>query len=136
MTLSAALKTKRGNKGAFEAGSAEWLSSDPDVVSVTENPDNELEAIVEGLDGSSNESVVITFRADADQSEGIKEIIGTMSVVCTQGEATVIELTGGEPYSDEPETEPETEPVDEPETETGGDAPIESPVDSGDPDAV
>lgn len=101
MKLTVAPKTSRGHAASIEAGSGRWTSSDDGVVSVEQNPDNELEATIHGLDGSANESVVIEFRGDADRSaEGVREIIGTLDVVCTTGDAAVVDISAGTPEDD------------------------------------
>lgn len=98
-------KTARGNVAAIESGSARFVSSDESVVSVTQDPNNELKAVVRGLDGSANESVVVEFRADADRSENVREIVGTLAVTCTQGDASVIEIEAGTATDDTGESE-------------------------------
>jgi hypothetical protein len=99
--LKVAPKTARGHAASIEAGSGRWISSDESVVSVEQDPTNELAAIVRGLDGSANESVSIEFRGDADRSaEGIREIVGTLAVVCTSGDAAVVDITPGTPEDD------------------------------------
>lgn len=118
--LTVELKTRRGNPASIEPGSVLWTSSDETVCSVTPDAENELSATVEGLDGSENESVVIEFRADADKSENVREIVGTLPVTVTQGDAMTVEISAGEPF-EETETEPgggENAPETGPETET------------------
>lgn len=96
VTVSAELKTKGGNPAAYDEGTASWESSDESIATVEVNPENELEATVKGVDGSDNGSAVITFRVDGDPDEDEnREIIGTLDVVVTQGEATVVELKTG-----------------------------------------
>lgn len=115
-------QTASGRPGAIEAGSARWTSSDESVVSITQDRDNPLKATARGLDGSNNESVVIEFRADGDQDPGddqIKEIIGTLPITCTQGDATTVQLSAGDPVDDVAEVQPP--PTEEP-------APTEPPT--------
>ncbi len=96
VTITADLKTKKGNAASFDEGTATFESSDESIASVTQNPDNELEATIVGLDGSDNGSAVITFRVDGDPDEDeSRDIVGTLDVVVTQGEATVVELRTG-----------------------------------------
>jgi hypothetical protein len=102
VTVTASPKTKKGKPATYEKGSASWETSDDAIATVEANPDNELEAIVKGVDGSDNESVVITFKADGDPDEDERPIIGTLDVTVTQGEATVFELSAGT-ASDTPE---------------------------------
>lgn len=111
--VKASLRTKMGKKAAFQEGSVAWETSNPDVAQVTVNPEDELEATVRGLDGEANEAVVITFRADGDPDEDeVREIIGTLDVVVTQGEAVVVELSAETP-SDIPEETTEEETTEE-----------------------
>lgn len=104
-------RSKHGHSGAIEPGSARFTSSDESVVSVEQNPENELEATIRGLDGSSNEPVVIAFKADGDRSEGVKEIVGSASVVCTQGDALTFDLEVGPAEDDAEASEPQPEPA-------------------------
>jgi hypothetical protein len=80
-------KTRAGRPAAIEPGSATWSSSDESVVSVTQDPDDELKAKIEGVDGSENESVVVEFRADGKRGEGERPIVISGAVTCTQGDA-------------------------------------------------
>jgi hypothetical protein len=101
--VTVAPKTAHGHPAAIQDGSGRWTSSDDAVVSVEQDPTNPLKAVVRGLDGSANESVVIEFRADADRSpDGVREIVGTLDVVCTTGDAAVVELTADTPTDDTP----------------------------------
>lgn len=86
------LLTAHGHPAAVQQGTARFTSSNPSVISVVQDPADELVAEVEGLDGSENESATIEFRADADRGEGVREIIGVVTGVCTQGDAQVVEL--------------------------------------------
>lgn len=107
-TINVVLKTKRGHQAAIEPGSASFESSDPSVVQVRQNPTNELSAEIEAIDGSANESVVVTFRADGKIGDGVRELVGTLDVVATQGDAFVVEMEVGE-ITDAPDATPETE---------------------------
>jgi hypothetical protein len=101
--LTAALRTRAGRPAAYEQGSATWGSSDPSIATVTVDPNNELVATVVGVssvgsDGQDNPSAVITFRADGDpDADQTRDLIGTLDVVVTQGEAVVVELSAGAP---------------------------------------
>lgn len=96
--VSASFKTAVGHDAAYEEGTATWESSDESVATVEANPDKELEAVVKGVDGSSNGSAVITFRADGDpDADQVRDLVATLDVVVTQGEAVVAELTAGTP---------------------------------------
>lgn len=96
--VTASLKTAAGHNAAYQTGSATWESSDENIASVEVNPDNELEATVRGLDGSNSDAVVITFRADGDPDDDeVRDLVATLDVVVTQGEAVVSELVAGTP---------------------------------------
>lgn len=103
--VSVALKTRGGNEANYEKGSARFISSDPSTVGVEQDPENELKAKVYGVDGSENGSAVIEFRADGLAGEGVRDIIATLDVVCTQGDAFVASIdVVGTPEDGEPET--------------------------------
>lgn len=118
-------KTVHGHAAAIQPGSAQVNSSNPSVIGVGPNPDdpnNELKFRISGLDGSSNESAVVEFRCDGDVGEGVRELISTKSVVCTQGNAVVVDMEVGEPVEDvSPEPQPEPAAVD-PEVAGANDA--------------
>jgi hypothetical protein len=93
--VAVALLTARGNLAKYEDGSASFTSSDPSVASVEQNPANPLEATIRGLDGSNNESVLIEFRADGKPGEGVRDIVATLPVTVTQGDAFVADVRTG-----------------------------------------
>jgi hypothetical protein len=107
--LNVNLKTRRGHAAAIEPGSGRWTSTDESVVTVTADPNDETRATIEGVDGSENESVVIEFRADGKRGDGVREIVATLAVTCTQGDAVVAEINAGEPV-DSP-ADGESEPI-------------------------
>lgn len=100
-TLTVALRTATGHAAGYETGTAQFESSDDALLKVTSNPDNELLATIETLDGSNNDTATVTFRADGLQGDGEREIVGTLAVVCTQGDATVVEITATPPPDDD-----------------------------------
>lgn len=104
-------RTRHGNVAAIEPGSARFTSSDESVVSVEQDPADELKATIRGLDGSANEPVVIAFKADGDRSEGVKEIVGSASVICTQGDALTFDLEISPAVDDEGAGAPQPEPT-------------------------
>lgn len=118
--IEAKPQTASGHPAAYQEGSATFESSNPDVVSVTQHEDNPLKATVKGLDGSNADSALITFRADGDpDADETRDLVGTLDVTCSQGEAVVVALEAG-PVSDseapapaEPEAPaaPEEEPT-------------------------
>lgn len=93
-----ALKTKGGNPAAYEKGTEAWVSSDPAVASVTVDPADPLQADVDGLNGAANTPVLVTFTADGDPDAGeTRDLVATLDVVVTQGEAVVAEISAGAP---------------------------------------
>jgi len=97
VTATVSLKTKAGHDAAYEKGSAKWESSDP-AVGVEVDATNELKATVTGLDGSANTSAVVTFTADGDpDADQTRDVVATIDVVCTTGEAVVAEITTDSP---------------------------------------
>jgi len=100
VNASVTLKTKSGNPAAYEKGTASWVSSDPATVSATVDATDELKAVIVGLNGANNTPVLITFTVDGDPDAGpdqVRNIIATLDVVCTQGEAMVAEITTDTP---------------------------------------
>lgn len=96
-TITATLKTAAGHPAAYQIGTATFESSKPEIVQVVPTADNELSCEIFGVDGTNNDSAVITFRCDGDPDADVREIVGTLDVVVTQGEATVVELSATEP---------------------------------------
>lgn len=102
VTATVALVTKKGHPASYEKGSAKWESSDP-AVSVTPVDGDELSATITGEDGSANAAAVVKFTADGDpDADQVRDIVATLDVVCTQGEATVATISTGTP-SDVPD---------------------------------
>lgn len=92
------LLTSSGHPAAYQAGTEAWQSSDPAAVSVTPHADNPLVADIDGLGGSANATAVVTFTCDGDpDADQSRDIVATLDVVCTQGEAMVAEITTGTP---------------------------------------
>lgn len=103
VNASVTLKTAAGNPASYEKGSATWVSSDPATVSVTPDTSDELKAVVKGLNGANNTSVIVTFHADGDpDADQVRDVIATLDVVCTQGEAVVAEITTDTPVDTPP----------------------------------
>lgn len=92
------LKTKGGNPAAYQVGTEVWTSSDPARASVTVDPANPLQATIAGLNGAFNTPVLITFTADGDpDADQTRDVVATLDVVVTQGEAVVAEISLGTP---------------------------------------
>lgn len=100
--VTVALKTKAGHPAKYQTGTEAWESSNPPVSTVKVDPANPLRATVKGLDGSNNEAVLITFTCDGDpDDDASRDVVATLDVVVTQGEAFVAEATAG-PATDTP----------------------------------
>ncbi len=103
VSASASLKTAAGNDAAYQTGSAVWTSSDPAVASVEVDATNELAATIHGLNGAANTPVLVTFTADGDpDADQTRDVVATLDVVVTQGEAVVAEITAGTPEDETP----------------------------------
>jgi len=72
-------KNRLGNPASVEPGSVVFESSDLDICTVVQNPDNELEAEV--FSSTNNPGTAqLEFRADADLGEGVEQISGFSAV--------------------------------------------------------
>lgn len=97
--LGVALLTKVGHPASYEKGSAVWTvtGDKPETVSLEVNPDDELVATLKGVDGSNNDSVLVTFHADGDpDTDNVRDVEATLAVTVTQGEAVVAQFVVGE----------------------------------------
>ena len=136
-------KTAAGHDAGIEEGSGRFSSADESVVSVGPNPNdptNEKKARFTSLDGSSNESVGVEFRADGIKGEGVREIVIAGVIIATQGDAATGEMSFGTPTPVEtaPEAQPDTTPAETPaepapvdpgtEVPATGDVPAETPA--------
>lgn len=90
--LTIAVKNRRGNPAAVQ--NPTLVSSDPAVVAVEFDPANPSTAVAKGVAAGT---ALITYNADADLGEGVKDIIGTLDVVIDAGEAIVVEIAAGTP---------------------------------------
>ena len=96
IVATVALKTKAGRPAAYQTGTAKWTSSADAVATVTPDPNNELSATIVGVDGSANTPVLVTFTADGDpDADQERDVVATLDIVVTQGEAFVAEITPG-----------------------------------------
>lgn len=98
LVATVTLKTKAGNPAAYQTGTAVWTSSDPTVATATVDPTNELSATIVGVNGAANTPVLVTFTADGDpDADQTRDVVGTLDIVVTQGEAFVAEVAAGTP---------------------------------------
>lgn len=100
--LTISIKDRRGRPAPVQ--NPTLVSSDPTVVTVEFDPANPATATVKGVASETPgpRSALVTFDADADMGEGVKDIMGTLDVVIDDGGATVIEITAGDPTSQTP----------------------------------
>jgi len=90
--LTVTAKSRKDNDAMLQ--NPTWESSDSTVLTVTQDASDPLKAVASAVDAGT---VVVTFRADADLSDGVVEIIGTMDVVVGPGMASVISIAAGTP---------------------------------------
>lgn len=134
--VTAMLKTRAGNPASYDEESVQWESSDPSIASVTADENNPLKAKVKGLNGTDNAAVVISFRADGDpDSNETREIVATLDVVVTQGEARVVELSN-DTAVDSPDAPPAGGGEGDGGGDTGGDTSGDTGGDTGDDGSV
>jgi hypothetical protein len=103
------LKTAAGNPAAYQKGTAKWTTSDETAVQVMQAaaPVDELKATIYGVSGANNTPVLITFTCDGDpDSDQQRDIVATLDVVCTQGEAVVAEIDTGTATDSGPQVNP------------------------------
>lgn len=91
VTLEA--KDKKGNPAKVD-GIPEWSTDNSDVLALTPAADGK--SCVVAAAGPLGVGSV-TLKADADMGAGVVELIGTLEVTITAGQATVVTLTPGEP---------------------------------------
>lgn len=100
-----------GDAAAYQEGTLVFVSSDPEVATVTVDPDNERKAYVQRVEGALGEAL-ITVKGDGDPDDyEVREITGTLAVVAALPEAVVFDLTATEEVVEEPTPDPA--PVDE-----------------------
>lgn len=96
-TLSVAFKDKKGNDAEVD-GPPSWGIDNTDVLTLVPSDDGLLcEIAAVGPLGTALVSVL----ADADLGDGIVQVAGTLEVQVTAGQATVVEITAGEPSEQE-----------------------------------
>jgi hypothetical protein len=71
-----------------------WASSDPSILTVTPDSSDPNKAVISAqVPGTA----MITYTADADLTDGVFDVIGTLDVVVGAGQAVVIEIAAGTP---------------------------------------
>jgi hypothetical protein len=85
----------RDRKGAVaQLQGMTWESSDPTVFTVVQDAADPTKALASAVSPGTG---VVTFTGDADLSDGVVNIIGTLDVVVGAGQASVVEITAGTP---------------------------------------
>lgn len=82
----------KGRPAKIQAGSVEYKSSDAAVVTVVEDPNNELAA---DILGAGVGSATVTVTADADLGDGVTEVSGTIDFDIVDPLATGFGITLG-----------------------------------------
>ena len=90
--VSVVAKDKRGQPAKVEGPS--WEVNDPAVMTFEQDPADPLKGTLVAQGAGTG---LLTFKADADLTDGTVEIVGTLDVVVGAGQATVIEITAGTP---------------------------------------
>lgn len=91
-SLSVVAKSRKGSVTQLQ--NITWESSDPAVLTVTQDTTDPSKALASAVTAGI---VVISMKADADLSDGVVDIIGTLDVVIGAGQATVVEIAAGTP---------------------------------------
>ncbi len=86
--------THRGKPADVEAGSIAFTSSDPSVVTVTQDPNDPKKAIAKSV---SVGTAQITAEGDADLGDGVTKLTKTIDVVVVTGQADALDFEVGTP---------------------------------------
>lgn len=96
VTVTLQPQDRLGNPASVEPGSVVFESSDLDVCTVVQNPDNELQADVYSSVNNPG-TAQLDFRADADLGSGVEQISGFSAVEVLPLQAVGFGLSVGEP---------------------------------------
>ena len=96
VTVTLQPQDRLGNPASVEPGTVVFESTDPNIFTVVQNPDNELQADV--FSSVTNPGTAqLNFRADADLGDGVVEISGFSAVEVLPLQAVGFGLQVGEP---------------------------------------
>lgn len=128
--LTAEPVDKDGDEAVYQEGSARWESSNPEVLSVEQDADDELVAVCKGLRAGVAQ---VTCKIDGDPDEDERELIGFENFEVTGAEATAFRLEAGSVTDTPQETSGggETAPTTEEPTTGGGETTTEEPTTGG-----
>ena len=93
VSISLAVTDRLGNPASFDAPPV-WTASSAALT---------LEPAADGMSAVAvsadvvEDAVMVTVRGDADLGDGVREIIGTLQINVTSGEAQFVELQAGAP---------------------------------------
>jgi hypothetical protein len=90
--VTAKILDNKGNQAAVD-GIPVWASSDETVIKVINIAADGMSVTIAGVASGNGR---VTMQADADLGAGIENITGLLEYTITPGQATTIELTGGE----------------------------------------
>lgn len=100
-TVTAKFVDKKGNPAKVD-GAPTWSTDNTDVLALKPSDDG-LSCVVAAVDPLGVAGV--TMRADADLGAGVVELIGTLEVEITAGQATTVKLEAAPP-TEQPEPAP------------------------------
>ena len=93
VAITLSVTDRAGNPAAFDAPPV-WAASSAALT---------LEAAADGMSATAvsgdvvEDAVMVTVRGDADLGDGVREIIGTLQINVSSGEAQFVELEAGAP---------------------------------------
>lgn len=87
---------RKGNPASVEPGTVVFESTDPNIFTVVQNPDNELQADVYSSVNNPG-TAQLDYKADADLGDGVVEISGFSAVEVLPLQAVGFGLQVGEP---------------------------------------
>ncbi len=96
VALSVTITDKKGNPTTVQNGV--WASDDEGIVVVTDNGNSSASASAVGTPGVAT----ITYTADVDLGEGVKEAVGMVDFEVVAGNASVFNIVAGTPTEQEP----------------------------------
>lgn len=114
--VSVTVLSRAGNPAPVD--NPKWESDNPDVVAVHNADGKNASIVAVGPVGTAT----ITFTADGDLGDGVKELRGVLDVEVVGGDAAVINIVAAEPVE-----KPEAAPADAPTENENADAAPASP---------
>lgn len=106
--VSVTVLSRAGNPASVE--NPRWESDNSDIVAIANDEGTSATIVAAGAVGRAT----VTFLADGDLGEGVKELRGVLDVEVVGGDAAVVNIVASEPV-EKPEPAPAPEPTPEPE---------------------